>query len=96
MERGFKSRCEEMSLSMRAELGLKTTDPLAVNDLASYLGVLVWSVTQIEGLSLADIRQLVEVDADSLVCHHRIGIWSRGYNLQPWALRRTLFKRCHA
>lgn len=65
MERGFKSRCEEMSLSMRAELGLKTTDPLAVNDLASYLGVLVWSVTQIEGLSLADIRQLVEVDADS-------------------------------
>ena len=65
MERGFKSRCEEMSRSLRAELGLKPTDPLPVNDLASYLGVLVWSVTDIEGLSPTDIHHLVEVDADS-------------------------------
>lgn len=65
MERGFKSRCEEMSRSLRIELGLKSTDPLVVNDLASYLGVLVWSVSEIQGLSPADIHQLVEVDADS-------------------------------
>ena len=65
MERGFKSRCEEMSRSLRAELGLRAIDPLDVNDLAKYLGVLVWPVTKIQGLSTEDIRQLVEVDADS-------------------------------
>ena len=65
MERGFKSRCEEMSRSMRVELGLQPTGPLAVNALASYLGVSLWSISELIGLSDVDIFQLVEADADS-------------------------------
>ena len=64
MERGFKSRCEEMSRSLRFALDLKATDPLPAERLASYLDVLVWSVHDI-GLSIEDLHQLVEVDADS-------------------------------
>ncbi len=64
MERGFKSRCEEMARSLRRELGLGHVDPLDADQLAGYLDVSVWSVSEI-GLSDHDLRQLVEVDADS-------------------------------
>ena len=64
MERGFKSRCEEISRQLRIEIGLAPVDPLRVTQLADYLDVSVWSVSDI-GLSEEDLRQLVEVDADS-------------------------------
>ena len=64
MERGFKSRCEEMSRSLRFALGLKPTYPLPAERLAAYLNVLVCSVCDI-GLSNEDLHQLVKVDADS-------------------------------
>lgn len=64
MERGFKSRCEEMSRSLRAELGLDPADPLPAEQLASYLGVYLWSVEDL-GLDPADVRQLVHDDPDS-------------------------------
>lgn len=64
MERGFKSRCEEISRSLRFELGLKTIDPLSAEDLASHLGVLVLPISEL-GLPPGDFRQLTEIDADS-------------------------------
>ncbi len=64
MERGFKTRCEEMSRSLRAELGLNPADPLLAEQLASYLGVYLWSVEDL-GLPPADVTQLVHNDPDS-------------------------------
>lgn len=64
MERGFKSRCEEISRQLRVEIGLAPVDPLTVSQLADYLDVSLWSVSDL-GLAEEDLRQLVEVDADS-------------------------------
>ena len=64
MERGFKTRCEEMSRSLRAELGLDPAAPLPAEQLASYLGVYLWSVEDL-GLDSTDVTQLVHSDADS-------------------------------
>ena len=64
MERGFKTRCEEMSRSLRAELGLDPAAPLPAEQLASYLGVYLWSVEDL-GLDSTDVTQLVNSDADS-------------------------------
>ena len=64
MERGFKSRCEEMARALRAALGLKPIDPLGVEQLASYLDVSILSLYEI-GLEDNHIRQLVEVDPDA-------------------------------
>ncbi len=64
MERGFKSRCEEMSRSLRTELGLKPIDPLHPDGLASYLGVGVWQVTDL-GLEDDCVDQLINVDGDA-------------------------------
>ena len=64
MERGFKSRCEEISRHLRLELGLSSTAPITVERLATYLDVSVWSLSEI-GLSEEDLRQLVDVDGTS-------------------------------
>ena len=64
MERGFKTRCEEMSRSLRAELGLDSATLLAAKQLASYLGVYLWSVEDL-GLAPSDVTQLVHNDPDS-------------------------------
>ena len=64
MERGFKTRCEEMSRSLRAELGLNPGSPLSAEELAAYLGVYLWSVEDL-GLDPEDVAQLVERDPDS-------------------------------
>ena len=64
MQRGFKSRCEEMANSLRIELGLRAVDPLPPEQLALYLDVSIWPVTDL-GLEQEDLRQLLEVDVDS-------------------------------
>ena len=64
MERGFKARCEEMAHSLRLELGLDTTAPLSPNELAFYLDVFIWPVTEL-GLRENDVRQLVHEDPDA-------------------------------
>ena len=64
MERGFKSRCEQMSKSIRVELGLEVTAPLCPDKLASYLNILIWDVGTI-GLTDEDLNQLVIRDPDS-------------------------------
>ena len=64
MERGFKTRCEEMSRSLRRELGLDPADPLPAEQLAYHLGVHVWSVKDL-GLAPEDLTQLVDNDPES-------------------------------
>ena len=64
MERGFKTRCEEMSRSLRREMGLGRAAPLPPELLASYLGVFLWSVEELD-LSSEDAAQLVQNDPDS-------------------------------
>ena len=64
MERGFKSRCEAMARSLRLELGLQPVAPLTASDVADYLGVPLWSVSDI-GLGGGDLQQLLEIDPDS-------------------------------
>ena len=64
MERGFKSRCEEMAHSLRLELNLHPTAPLSPDQLASHLDVSIWSVTELD-LREEDVRQLVHVDPDA-------------------------------
>ena len=64
MERGFKSRCEEMSRSLRADIGLAATAPLHADQLASYLDIAVWPVNRL-GLSDSDLSQLIDKDPDA-------------------------------
>ena len=64
MERGFKARCEEMAHSLRVELHLDPTAPLGPNQLASYLDVSIWSVTELD-LPEEDVHQLVYEDPDA-------------------------------
>ncbi len=64
MERGFKSRCEEISRSLRVEFGLRSVDPLSAEKLANHLGVLVLSLSDLD-LPHEDYRQLTIIDAGS-------------------------------
>lgn len=64
MERGFKSRCEEMARSLRVELELDPNGPMPPALLADYLGVFIWSIEEI-GLSENDVKQLVRIDGDA-------------------------------
>ena len=64
MERGFKSRCEEMARSLRVELDLDPAGPLAAQLLADYLGVFVWQIDDL-GLSGEGLEQLTVVDPDA-------------------------------
>jgi len=60
LARGFKTRCENISLQIRNELGLGKTDPLPPKALAQYLGVLLWKPTDIPGLSQQTLTVLLE------------------------------------
>ena len=53
-----------MAHSWRLELGLDTTAPLSPNELATYLDVFIWPVTEL-GLNERDVHQLVHEDPDA-------------------------------
>jgi hypothetical protein len=65
MERGFKSRCENIAIGLRRELGLTRTAPLSPYALAAYLEIPVLKLSDIPGLDSSDIRQLLVVDPDA-------------------------------
>lgn len=50
-ERGFKSWCETVSVTVRKDLGIAAASPLPVAALSDFLQVAVWSVADIHGLS---------------------------------------------
>lgn len=63
--RGFKTRCENISLQIRKEVGLGKTDPLPIQVLAEHLGVLLLRPTDIEGLPVETVRLLLGKGKDT-------------------------------
>jgi Zn-dependent peptidase ImmA (M78 family) len=64
VERGFKSRCENLALQVRSDLKLDTVAPLPAQSLAKQLGVQLLSPQDIRGLSSKALHQLGK-DTDS-------------------------------
>lgn len=62
--RGFKTRCENIAQSIRAELELQPSDPLSVDALADYLGAKIITPHEVSGMSGTALRVLLEDDAD--------------------------------
>jgi Zn-dependent peptidase ImmA (M78 family) len=61
-ERGFKSWCENVSAKVRKDLELAPFAPLPAASLARYLGVSLWSVDEITGLSAGTKNVLLAVE----------------------------------
>lgn len=61
-ERGFKTWSERFSLQKRRELGLHAHDPLDARNLAENLGIRVWTIEEVPGLSADSKRTLLEDD----------------------------------
>ena len=62
---GFKSQCERRSVEFRRQLGLQQTQPLSADQLASNLGVTVWSVLDVAELDGHDVSVLTDESDDS-------------------------------
>jgi Zn-dependent peptidase ImmA (M78 family) len=58
VERGFKSRCENLALQVRSDLRLNKIAPLPPESLAEHLGVQLWNPQDIRGLSQEALQQL--------------------------------------
>jgi len=58
MERGFKTRCENISLQIRSELDLNKITPLPPESLAKHMGVYLWKPEDITNLSTEAFNQL--------------------------------------
>lgn len=64
-KRGYKSWCENISIQLRKDLGLKPIDPLDPKLLAKQLNVIVWDVNQVPGLEDKHKKRLLVEDKDS-------------------------------
>lgn len=65
MRRGFKAWCETASTKYRGALGLRQEQQLAPEDLADYLGVVVWRPEDIPGLPETALERLTVGDPSS-------------------------------
>lgn len=65
LRRGFKSWCENTSISYRKTLRLEKHAPLCSHILAKYLDVKLLTPNEINGLSTSDINLLLKTDSDS-------------------------------
>lgn len=63
--RGFKTRCENISLQMRKDLGLEKNDPLLPWPLAEHLGVSLWKPSDIQGLTKTSYALLTGTERNS-------------------------------
>ena len=63
--RGFKTKCENISVEIRKKLDLEKFDPLSPEALAEYLGVYLLKPTDIEHLSEQSRIQLLRKDKNS-------------------------------
>jgi len=61
-ERGFKAWCERLSLEKRGELGLRSQNPLDPRKLAENLGIKIWVIEDVPGLSAKMKKILLEDD----------------------------------
>lgn len=64
MQRGFKAWCENVSLQVRAELGLDHLAPLPYQTMADFLSVPLWSPDEIAGLS-DEAKQVLRRESDN-------------------------------
>jgi hypothetical protein len=67
-ERGFKTWCERYSAAKRKELGLKPTDPLDPRQLAANLGIRVWRVDEVPGITKDMLEVLLRNDGVTPSC----------------------------
>ena len=65
MERGFKSRCENMARALRRELAREPAAPLPPQELAEYLNVRLLTLDDIPDLDPSVIHQLLVTDPGS-------------------------------
>jgi hypothetical protein len=63
--RGFKARCENISLQIRKELNLGKVDPLFPQVLANHLKVFLWEPGNIRGLSKESLSILLGKEKSS-------------------------------
>jgi hypothetical protein len=63
--RGFKSQCERRAVEFRRDLQLAEHDALSAIALAHSLDVVVWSTTDVEGMSLSHLEALNDPFDDS-------------------------------
>ena len=61
-ERGFKTRCENISESVRRDMGLRPSEPLPMEQLARYLDVRLLDPRSIPGMSETALRTLLQDD----------------------------------
>jgi len=62
LERGFKSWAERTSMAFRRELGVSVDAALSPAQVAEYLGVDVWTPSQVPGITSVLLDQLLKVD----------------------------------
>lgn len=62
--RGFKSQCERRAVEIRKDLKLTKLCPLNAFDLAKHYGVIVWSTSDIIGMTKDDLAHLTIHDGD--------------------------------
>lgn len=60
--RGYKSWCENFALQIRADLALTKIAPLHFEVLAGHLGIFLWSLHQIQGLSTEALHTLSGIE----------------------------------
>ncbi|HUF07967.1 MAG TPA: ImmA/IrrE family metallo-endopeptidase [Rhodothermales bacterium] len=65
MRRGFKSGCELTANRYRKRLGISLQTALPYKDLATELGILLWTAADVPGLDDDTVHQLSVVDADA-------------------------------
>lgn len=64
-ERGFKTRCENIAQSVRADLGREGVDALPASELATYLGVRVITPRDIPGMSGHSLEVLLTAESQA-------------------------------
>jgi Zn-dependent peptidase ImmA (M78 family) len=62
LDRGFKAWAERTATAIRAELGLSRTAPLPPARLAEHLDVVLWTCTDVPGISSDILQQLTVKD----------------------------------
>lgn len=65
LRRGFKTWCENAAASYRRDLGVSRSAPLDPRVLAEHLGILVWSPSEIPGMTGPVLKHLTVTDAES-------------------------------
>ncbi|WP_347160312.1 ImmA/IrrE family metallo-endopeptidase [Pontibacter chitinilyticus] len=66
LRRGFKTEAERRSVQLRKELGLRAYDCLLARQLADYLGITIFAVNEIPGLTGSDVETICSGDVSAV------------------------------